>query len=460
MALGERPVIRTVLIANRGEIAVRVARSCRELGLRTVAVHSSVDRNSTVVRLADESVQIGPAPAKTSYLNIPAIIEAARICGADAIHPGYGFLSENPDFARVCAEEGITFVGPPADVMERLGNKSSARAIMAQAGLPLLPGSREDLDGPGATRLAAQIGFPVILKAVAGGGGRGVRVVRSSAELAQAWAQTRAIAKAVFRDGQLYLERYLESARHVEVQLLADAHGGVVHLGARDCSVQRRHQKLVEESPVPALATELVAEIEQAALRGARAVGYVGAGTFEFLVDPTGGFFFMEVNCRLQVEHPVTEMVTGIDLVREQLRIASGEPLRFSQRDIALRGAALECRINAEDPDRGFAPTPGVLTQCEPPGGPFVRFDTYVYPGYRIPAWYDSLLGKVIVWAPDRAQAVTRMHRALGELQLGGPGVVTTAQFLARVLTHPRFLAAEHDIGLLAAVDEDGRPAC
>ncbi|MTD58219.1 acetyl-CoA carboxylase biotin carboxylase subunit [Amycolatopsis pithecellobii] len=437
-------MIGCVLVANRGEIAVRVVRTCAELGIRTVVAHSSADRDSAAVRLADDSVQIGPGPAKDSYLSIPAVIEAARAKGADAIHPGYGFLSENPDFAEVCEAEGLTFIGPPAKVMTQLGDKSSARAIMSGAGLPLLPGSRDPLEADAAEALAAEIGFPVIVKAVAGGGGRGMSVVRSAAEFPRAWARTRAAAQAVFGDGRLYVERYLESARHVEIQVFADQHGDVAQLGARDCSLQRRHQKLVEESPAPMLPEDLIREMGEAAVRGARAAGYVGAGTFEFLVDPRAArFYFMEVNCRLQVEHPVTEAVAGLDLVREQIRIAAGEPLGYTE--VLPRGVAIECRINAEDPAREFAPAPGVLEVCHLPAGPFTRVDTHVYPGYRVPPWYDSLLAKLIVWAPDRDAAIARMRRALGEVEVRGPGVATTAEFLSDVLDHPRFRAAEHD---------------
>ncbi|MEU5695106.1 acetyl-CoA carboxylase biotin carboxylase subunit [Actinosynnema sp. NPDC020468] len=437
-------MIRKVLIANRGEIALRVARTCRELGIGTVAVYSESDRDSAVVRFADESVNIGPGPAKQSYLNIPAVIEAARTRGADAIHPGYGFLSENPDFAEVCEAEGITFVGTPAKVMAQLGDKASARAIMTDAGLPLLPGSRDALDGPAAHALAEEIGYPVIVKAVAGGGGRGMAVIRRSEDFARAWAETRAAAQAVFRDGRMYVERYLDSARHVEIQVLADAHGSVVHLGARDCSLQRRHQKLVEESPAPNLPSELLAEMGEAAVRGAREAGYVGAGTFEFLVDGQGRFYFMEVNCRLQVEHPVTEMVTGVDLVAEQLRIAAGEPLSFGQDDIRHQGVSIECRINAEDPSRAFAPAPGTLVECLLPGGPFVRVDTHAHTGYRVPALYDSLLAKVIVWAPTRDAAIARMRRALAETRITGAGVSTTAEFLSDVLDRAEFREVRH----------------
>ncbi|GAA2805511.1 acetyl-CoA carboxylase biotin carboxylase subunit [Saccharopolyspora taberi] len=446
-------MISKVLIANRGEIALRIARTCQELGLATVAAHSSADRDSAVVRFADETVQVGPGPAKSSYLNIPAIIEAARARGADAIHPGYGFLSENADFAEVCEAEGFTFIGPSAEVMGRLGDKSSARAIMLDAGLPLLPGSRVALSSAQeAKELAAEIGYPVIIKAVAGGGGRGMAVVREPGEFDRAFATTKANAQAVFRDGRLYVERYLDSARHVEIQVLGDGHGGVVHLGARDCSLQRRHQKLVEESPAPRLDPRIVAEMGEAAVRGARAADYTGAGTFEFLVDGTGRFFFMEVNCRLQVEHPVTEMVTGIDLVREQLRVAAGEPLGFTQDDVEHRGVAIECRVNAEDPARDFAPTPGTLTRCVLPGGPFVRVDTHIEHGYKIPALYDSLLAKLIVWAPDREAALAKMRRALAETEIRGAGVTTTAEFLAGLLDHPRVRASEHDTALIGSL--------
>ncbi|MEU5408579.1 acetyl-CoA carboxylase biotin carboxylase subunit [Nocardia asteroides] len=444
--------LRKVLVANRGEIAVRVIRTCRELGIATVAVHSAADRDSAAVRLADERVQIGPAPAKRSYLSIPAIIEAARATGADAIHPGYGFLSEDPDFAEVCETEGFVFVGAPAAVMARLGDKSTARALMADAGLPLLPGSRDPIDDVDTARaLAEEIGYPVIIKAVAGGGGRGMRVVRDGEDFGTAWQQTRATAAAVFGDGRLYLERYLESARHVEVQILADTHGTVVHLGLRDCSLQRRHQKLVEEAPAPGLSDELAEQIGAAAVRGCAAAGYVGAGTVEFLLAPDGEFYFMEVNCRLQVEHPVTEMVTGIDLVAEQLRIAAGEPLRVGA-GVRPSGVAIECRVNAEDPEREFAPAPGTLAECVLPAGPFVRVDTHIAAGYAVPPHYDSLLAKVVVWAPDRPAAIDRMRRALAETTIAGAGVATTTDFLHDILDHPRFRAAAHDTALIGSL--------
>ncbi|ODU07545.1 MAG: pyruvate carboxylase subunit A [Pseudonocardia sp. SCN 72-86] len=440
----------TVLIANRGEIALRVLRTCRELGLRTVAVYSTADAHSAVVLEADEAVCIGPGPARRSYNHIPAVIEAARMTGADAVHPGYGFLSENPDFAEVCAAEGITFVGPPPHVMERLGDKATARAMMVEAGLPLLPGSTDAVDDPVRAReLADSVGYPVIIKAVAGGGGRGMSVVHDSAAFADTYRRTRAGAAAAFGDGRVYVERYLESARHVEIQILCDTHGNGVHLGARDCSVQRRHQKLVEESPAPGLPRDVQDRMGEQAVAALLAVGYTGAGTVEFLVDSDGAHHFMEVNCRLQVEHPVTEMVTGLDLVAEQLRVAMGERLGFGQADVRLDGVAVECRINAEDPDRDFAPTPATVGTAHWPGGPFVRVDTHVDAGYRVPPDYDSLLAKIVTWGPDRATALRRMDRALTETRLEGPRLATTAGFLRGVLAEPDFRLGRHDTALL-----------
>ncbi|SCF07463.1 acetyl-CoA carboxylase biotin carboxylase subunit [Micromonospora chokoriensis] len=438
-----------VLIANRGEIAVRVVRACRELGVASVAVHSTVDRESRVVRLADEAVQLGPAPPKLSYLNAAAVLEAARMTGADAIHPGYGFLSEDPDFADACAAEGITLIGPPAAVMAQLGDKASARTLMSEAGLPLLPGSLDPLSAEEAHRLADRIGYPVIVKATAGGGGRGMQVVCSSAEFPDAYRRTQATARMLFGNGEVYVERYLADARHVEIQVLSDGHGHAVHLGERDCSVQRRHQKLIEETPAPNLPDGLAEQMGKAAVAGALAAGYVGAGTFEFLVDRSGGFYFMEVNCRIQVEHPVTEMVTGVDLVAEQIRIAAGQPLRLTQEDVRLSGVAIECRINAEDPRRGFAPTPGRLTEFTPAGGPFVRVDTHAYQGYLVPPNYDSLLAKLVVWAPQRDQAIARMLRALGEFHVAGERVSTTTDFLADVLATDAFRTATHSTALV-----------
>ncbi|GAA2392232.1 acetyl-CoA carboxylase biotin carboxylase subunit [Catellatospora methionotrophica] len=447
----------TVLIANRGEIALRVARTCRELGLRVVAVYSTEDRDAAVVDLADESVCIGPGPARASYLNMSAILEAARRTGADAVHPGYGFLSEVPDFAEACEAHGITFVGPPAPVIERLGDKAAARAAMAAAGLPMLPGSDGPVQCPDlAVKVAAQIGYPVIVKAVAGGGGRGMQVVHEPGDLVRQFREVKSAAQSLFGDDRLYLERYLPTARHVEVQILCDQYGHGVYLGLRDCSAQRRRQKIIEETPAPGLAPELARQMGEAALRGALATGYVGAGTFEFLVDGDGGFHFMEVNCRIQVEHPVTELTHGIDLVREQLLIAAGERLTLRQEDLAPRGAAMECRINAEDPSRDFVPAPGRLTELRLPAGPFVRVDTDAYPGGRVSPAYDPLLAKVVVWAPDRPQALLRMRRALGEFHAAGPGLATNRDFLLAVLDHPQFIEGTHDTSLVGGISCPG----
>nr|AGS49860.1 biotin carboxylase [uncultured bacterium esnapd17] len=442
-------MFRTVLVANRGEIALRVQRACRELGIRVAAVYSTEDRDSMHVRYADEAVLIGPGPARRSYLNMAAVIEAAIRVGADAIHPGYGFLSEDPDFAEACAAHGITFIGPPPEVMRRLADKSAARAIMAQSGLPVLPGTVEPHSDAGAARdLADHIGYPVIVKAAAGGGGRGMRVVRDPAQFMSVYRETQANAQSLFNDGTVYVERFLDSARHVEVQILCDRHGNGVHLGERDCSAQRRHQKIIEESPAPGLPAALTEEMGRKAIAGALAAGYVGAGTLEFLVDEAHNYHFIEINCRIQVEHPVTEMVTGIDLVQEQLRVAAGQTLRLRQQDVVLRGASIECRLNAEDPTREFAPTPGLVTEFTAPGGPFTRLDTHCYPGYRVPGSYDSLLAKLVVWAPDREAAIARMRRALHEFEVRGD-VCTTRDFLLEVLEHPLFAAAKHDTNLV-----------
>ncbi|MUL41476.1 acetyl-CoA carboxylase biotin carboxylase subunit [Streptomonospora sp. PA3] len=439
----------TVLVANRGEIALRVIRACRALGVRTVAVHTSDDGDSAVVRLADTSVHIGP-PGGRSYLNIPAVIEAAQATGADAIHPGYGFLSEDPDFAEICGDHGITFIGPPSHVMHKLGDKAVSRAVMSQAGVPLLPGSRHAVDNAREAReVADAIGMPVIVKATAGGGGRGMRIVREADELERVFRETRNDALSLFKDSRVYVERFIERARHIEVQVLCDAHGNGVSLGVRDCSVQRRHQKLVEETPSPSLAPETADAMGRVAVKAALAVGYVGVGTFEFIVDEDGDFRFIEINCRIQVEHPVTEAVTGIDLVTEQIRVAAGERLSVEQSDIDRRGVAIECRVNAEDPDRGFVPTPGVLQRFHPPGGPFVRVDTHCYTGYRVPPTYDSLLAKVIAWAPDREQALARLDGALDEFVVQGPGMRTTIGLLREVIADPRFRNGTHTTSFL-----------
>ncbi|WP_328603367.1 acetyl-CoA carboxylase biotin carboxylase subunit [Amycolatopsis sp. NBC_00345] len=439
-----------VLIANRGEIALRVARTCRELGVRTVGVYSTADRDPRALRHFDETVHIGPARGRHSYQHIPSVIEAALQTGAEAIHPGYGFLSEDPDFAEVCAANGITFIGPEPGLMAALGDKSSARRIMSEAGLPLLPGSVEPIQGAEqATATAAAIGYPVIIKAVAGGGGKGMAIVTRGEDLVETFLGARATARAVFGDDRVYIERYLARARHVEVQVLCDSHGNGVHLGTRDCSVQRRHQKLVEEGPAPALTPATIAAMTSASVRAALQVGYTGVGTFEFLVDEAEAFSFMEINTRIQVEHTVTEAITGIDLVREQLFAAAGHPLALTQADIVTRGVAVECRVNGEDPDRDFVPTPGTLDRFDVPGGPFTRVDTHAFTGYALSPHYDSLLAKVVVWAPDRAQALDRMDRALAEFDIAGPGVRTTIGFLQRVMADPEFRKAEHGTALV-----------
>ncbi|MDH6216873.1 acetyl-CoA carboxylase biotin carboxylase subunit [Streptomyces pseudovenezuelae] len=433
-----------VLIANRGEIALRIIRTCRDLGVPTVAVYSTPDAEARFVRAADESVHIGPGAPSRSYLNIPNIIGAALRTGADAVHPGYGFLSEDPYFAEICADAGVTFIGPPPDVMENVGDKATARRLMTEAGLPLLPGTTEPVDSAdSAEQIAREIGYPVIIKAAAGGGGRGITVVHRAEDLRDAYARTRAGAQAVFKNSAVYIERYLTRTRHIEIQVLCDDFGGAIHLGERDCSVQRRHQKLVEESPGPNISPELRERLGAAAVAGARAVGYRGAGTVEFLLetDPAAAdtFWFMEMNARIQVEHPVTELVTGVDIVSEQLRVASGAPLSVKQEDVVVRGHAIECRINAEDPDRDFAPTPGLLENYRVPGGPWVRVDTDYVPGSRVSPYYDSMIGKLIVWGPDRATALDRARRALAEFDVSGPGVHTTIPLHQEILSHPEF---------------------
>jgi acetyl-CoA carboxylase biotin carboxylase subunit len=405
-----------------------------------VAVYSTADADSAVVRFADEAVHIGPPATARSYLHIPSIIGAALKTGADAIHPGYGFLSEDPYFAEICADNGITFIGPPPDVMEKVGNKAIARDLMSKAGLPLLPGTIEPVtNADDAQEIADGIGYPVIIKAAAGGGGRGMTVVQRREDLRSSYQTTRATAQAVFKDSAVYIERYLKTARHTEVQVLCDNYGAGVHLGERDCSVQRRHQKLIEEAPSIAVSPELREEMGAAAVRGALAVGYTGAGTMEFLLDDEGNFTFMEMNARIQVEHPVSEAITGIDLIREQIQVAAGEPLKMTQADIPFRGHAIECRINAEDPDRNFAPAPGRLDKYVAPGGPWTRVDSHCSAGWVVSPYYDSLIAKLIVWAPDRMQAIARMQRALSEFVIEGPGVKTTIAFHQRVFSNPVF---------------------
>jgi acetyl-CoA carboxylase biotin carboxylase subunit len=437
-------VFKKILVANRGEIAVRIIRACREMGIKTVAVYSEADRDSLHVSLADETVCIGgPQPAQ-SYLNIPNIISAAEGRGADAIHPGYGFLAENPYFAEVCEGRGIKFIGPPASAITEMGAKARARQLMVEAGVPVVPGSSglldENLD---ISAVAAEIGYPVMIKASAGGGGRGMRIARNQEELETALITARQEAEVAFGDGSLYLEKLIERPRHIEIQILADEYGHVVHLGERDCSIQRRNQKLVEETPSPAITPELREKMGEAAVRAARAVKYTGAGTVEFLLDRDGNYYFIEMNTRIQVEHPVTEWVTGIDLVVETIRLAAGEELGYEQEDVEFRGAALECRINAEDPEKDFRPCPGTITEYLPPGGPGVRVDSGIYPGYRIPPYYDSLLAKLITWGRNRQEAIRRMERSLSEFRIAG--VKTTIDFLRRIMENENFRRGEVD---------------
>ncbi|WP_214410314.1 acetyl-CoA carboxylase biotin carboxylase subunit [Sphaerisporangium fuscum] len=440
----------TVLVANRGEIAMRVLRTCREMGVRTVVAHSTADRDTAAVRQADESIQIGPAAPRRSYLDPAAVIAAALQAGADAVHPGYGFLSESAEFAEICAAHGITLIGPPAQVIARLGDKVSAREFAVAAGLPLLPGSPGPAtDAAEAARTADAVGYPVLIKASAGGGGRAMTVVHEPGEFARAFAVTRREALALFGDPRVYVEKYLDAARHVEVQILADGHGEVVHLGARDCSVQRRRQKLIEETPPPNLPSATLEHLGEITVHAAREAGYAGAGTFEYVVDEHGACYFLEVNCRLQVEHPISEMVTGIDLVREQLLIAAGQRLTYRQEDIVSSGVSIECRVNAEDPSRGFLPAPGLVEEFVPPGGPFTRVDTHVAAGTRVTADYDPLIAKVSVWAPTRGEALARAHRALEEFTVRGPGVRTNLPFLMEVLAHPLFRYAKHTTSLV-----------
>jgi len=442
-------MIRKVLIANRGEIALRVLRACRELGIPAVVAYSEADRESLPVRLADEAICIGPAPAERSYNHIPAIISAAVVTGCDALHPGYGFLAENALLAEICEECGITFIGPRPQTLRALGDKAEARRLMQRAGLPIVPGSETPVrDASEARRIARKLGYPVLVKAAAGGGGRGMRIVREERELATALQVAQQEAQAAFGDPSVYLERYLERPRHVEVQILADQHGNIVAVGERDCSIQRRYQKLIEEAPAPDLSARVRDALHEAAVRGARAVGYVGAGTFEFLVDREGHFYFTEANARLQVEHPVTEAVTGLDLVQWQLAIAAGERLALRERDLAPRGHAIEARVTAEDPDRDFAPRPGRIEQLVWPGGPGIRVDSHAYAGYVVPPHYDSLLGKVIAWGLDRAQAIERLDRALRETIIDG--VPTPIPLLRRILQHPDFRASRHTTTFLA----------
>nr|MBO2495832.1 acetyl-CoA carboxylase biotin carboxylase subunit [Bacillota bacterium] len=454
MSAGGSRLFKKVLIANRGEIAVRVIRACRELGIATAAVYSQADQDSLHVKLADEAYCIGPAPSRDSYLNMTNLISTATLIGADAVHPGYGFLAENADFAELCAACGITFIGPHPDAISKMGDKTTARETMKRAGVPVVPGTEgviEDLDA--ALETAASIGYPVMVKATAGGGGKGMRVVHSEDELRRTIRMAQQEAEANFGNPGVYLEKYLSRPRHVEIQILADQHGNVIHLGERDCSIQRRYQKLIEEAPSPALTPELRERMGQAAVAAAKAVNYSGAGTVEFLLDRDGNFYFMEMNTRIQVEHPVTEWITGVDLVKEQIRVAAGEPLSIRQEDVKLDGWAIECRINAEDPDRNFMPSPGTIQFYLPPGGAGVRVDSAAYSGYRIPPYYDSMIAKLIVWGKDRDEAIRRMVRALSEFAI--EGVKTTIPFHLKLLNHPKFLEGDVHIQFLETTNLD-----
>jgi len=431
-----------ILIANRGEIALRILRTCEEMGIATVAVHSTVDTHALHVQLADEAVCIGPPTSSKSYLNIPNIISAALTRNAAAIHPGYGFLAENARFAEICADHQITFIGPSPAAMRAMGDKSTAKETMQRVKVPTVPGSGGLLaDENEALSIARDIGYPVMIKATAGGGGRGMRLVKEASELPKLFSAAQGEADAAFGNPGLYLEKFIERPRHIEIQILADNYGNVIHLGERDCSIQRRHQKLLEEAPSPALTQKLRDQMGHAAVAAAKSINYTGAGTVEFLLDKSGKFYFMEMNTRIQVEHPVTEMITGLDLIAEQIRIAQGEKLQIKQNQVILSGHAIECRINAEDPDRNFRPNPGTISGYLPPGGPGVRMDSHVYTDYEIPAYYDSLIGKVIVWGRDRPTAIRRMKRALRECAI--TGVPTTLGFHQKILDSPEFLSGE-----------------
>jgi acetyl-CoA carboxylase biotin carboxylase subunit len=457
---------RKVLVANRGEIAVRVTRTLREMGIGAVAVYSEADRASLHVRVADEAYPIGPAPAGESYLRVDKIVEVAKKAGCDAIHPGYGFLSENPLLPEACERAGVVFIGPPPSAMRAMGSKTAARDKMSAAGVPIVPGARCETTDE-ATEAAKKIGFPVMLKAASGGGGKGMRLVASAAEMASAWERARSEAKKFFGDDTVYIEKAIIKPRHVEIQVLGDREGNLVHVFERDCSIQRRNQKVVEETPSPAASRDLVARMGAIAVQGAKSVGYFSAGTFEFLLADDGSFYFLEMNTRLQVEHPVTELVTGLDLVREMVRVAQGEPLGFGQADLTARGAAIECRVYAEDPATGFLPSPGVIQKLSTPAGPGVRDDGGAYEGCTISSFYDPLISKLSVWAPTRERAVARMRRALGEYVV--TGIRTNLPFHEKLFAHPEFIAGRYDTGFIdrfsadllgpSRVDEERRAA-
>lgn len=441
-------MINKILIANRGEIAVRIIRACRELGIETVAVYSEADKESMHVYLADQAVCIGPAKSKDSYLNMENIISATVLTGAQAIHPGFGFLSENGKFARMCSECNITFIGPDAATIDNAGNKAKAREIMVKAGVPVIPGVNGTVDTEEQVlEEAKKIGYPVMLKASAGGGGKGIRIVKEESEIINAFRTAKAEAKAAFGDDSMYMEKFIEEPRHIEFQVLGDSKGNVVYLGERDCSMQRRNQKVLEEAPSPIMTEELRCEMGEIAVKAAKAIDYKNAGTIEFLLDKYNHYYFMEMNTRIQVEHGITELVTGIDLVKEQIRIASGEELPFKQEDIKIQGHAIECRINAENPEKGFMPCPGKIKYFNAPGGPGVRLDTAVYQGYAIPPNYDSMIGKLMVYGKDRNEAISKMERALGEFIIDG--VDTNIDFQYDLINNPKFISGKYDTSFI-----------
>ena len=444
-------VIKKILIANRGEIAVRIIRACREMGIETVAVYSEADAEALHTKLADEAVCIGPAPSSQSYLSMENIISATVVSGADAIHPGFGFLSENSKFAELCEQCGITFIGPPSPVIAKLGNKQEARNTVAAAGVPVIPGSKESVyDVETGLRLANEIGYPVIIKAALGGGGKGMRVAYSKKEFTGSFQTAQKESKMAFGDDMMYMEHFMEEPRHIEFQILADSYGNVVHLGERDCSIQRNHQKMIEEAPSAALSPELRKKMGEAAVRAAKAAGYVNAGTIEFLLEKNGAFYFMEMNTRIQVEHPVTEWVTGIDLIKEQIRIADGQKLSFKQKDIAISGHAIECRINAENPEKGFRPSPGTITDLHLPGGKGIRVDSAIYSGCSISPYYDSMVAKLIVWAKNRDEAIQKMQSALGEVII--EGIDTNVDYLYELLNNPVYQSGEFNVNFIDTI--------
>ena len=451
-------MIKKVLIANRGEIAVRIIRACREMGIETVAVYSEADREALHTQLADESICIGPAPSSHSYLSMENIISATIVSGADAIHPGFGFLSENSRFAELCEQCNITFIGPPSQVIASLGNKQAAKNTMAAAGVPVIPGSKKAVYSvEEGIAEADEIGYPVIIKAALGGGGKGMRTADCVAEFAESFRTAQKEAQMAFGDNTMYIEHFVRNPRHIEFQILADKKGNVIHLGERDCSVQRNHQKMIEESPCEVISDRLRKKMGEAAVKAAKACGYVNAGTIEFLLDRDGSFYFMEMNTRIQVEHPVTEWVTGVDLVKEQIRIASGMPLSFKQKDIHITGHAIECRINAENPSKGFRPSPGTITDMYFPGGKGIRIDSAVYSGYTVQPYYDSMIAKLIVWAKNREEAIRKMQSALGEIII--EGIDTNVDYQYEILNHPDFLEGNTDVGFIERMEGRGKEA-